>query len=88
MSLRKKALRLGATDFGPSRAKGKKWYVVYNNKRINFGATGMSDFTIHKDKERQRLYKARHGLIRLKDGRLAHKVKTSASFWSWWILWS
>ena len=78
----------GASDFGPSKAKGKKWYVVYDSRRINFGAAGMSDYTIHKDKERQRLYKARHGSIRLKDGRLAYKVKTSPAYWSYWILWS
>ncbi len=86
-TLRKKALRLGATEFGPSRAKGKKYYVVYNGRRINFGAQGMSDFTIHKDPERRRRYRARHGKIRLKDGRLAYKVKTSSAYWSWNLLW-
>ncbi len=86
-TLRKKALRLGATEFGPSRAKGKKYYVVYNGRRINFGSSLHSDFTIHKDPERRRLYRARHGKIRLKDGRLAYKTKTSASYWSWNLLW-
>ncbi len=86
-SLRKKALRLGASEFGPSRAKGKKWMVKYKGKTISFGARGMSDYTIHKDPERRRRYRARHGAIRLKDGRLAYKVKTSPSFWSYNLLW-
>jgi len=87
MSLRKKALQLGATEFGPSKAKGKKYYVIYDGRRINFGAAGMSDYTIHKDEDRRRRYRARHGTIRLKDGRLAYKVKTSPAYWSWNLLW-
>ena len=83
-----KAKRLGATEFGPSRSKGKKYYVIYNGKRINFGAANMSDFTIHKDKDRRDRYRARHGKIKLKDGRLAYKVKTSPAFWSWRLLWN
>jgi len=88
MSKRAKALRLGATDFGVSKAKGKKYYVIYAGKRINFGAKGMSDFTIHKDKKRRDRYRARHSKIRKKDGGLAYKDRRSASFWSWRILWS
>lgn len=86
-TLRAKALKLGASEFGRSRAKDKKWYVVYRGKRINFGARGMSDFTIHQDKARRQRYRARHGAIRLKDGRLAYKVKTQAAFWGYHILW-
>jgi len=86
-SLRKKAISHGATEFGLSRAAGKKYYIKYQGKRINFGAAGMSDYTIHKDEDRRRRYRARHGSIRLKDGRLAYKVKSQAAYWSWWILW-
>lgn len=86
--LRAKALKLGATEFGQSNAKGKKYYVIYQDKKINFGAKGMSDYTIHKDLERRRRYRARHSKIKLKDGRYAYKVKTSASFWSWNLIWT
>ena len=86
-ALRRRALNLGATEFGPSRSKNKKYYIIYENKRINFGAKGMSDFTIHKDKDRRDRYRARHGQIKLRDGRLAYKVKTSPAFWSWRLLW-
>jgi len=86
-NLKNKAISLGASDFGQSRAKNKKYYVIYNGKRINFGAAGMSDFTIHKDKARRERYRARHSKIKLKDGRLAYKVKESPSYWSWNLLW-
>ena len=82
-----KAKRLGASEFGVSKVKGKKFYVIYNGKRINFGASGMSDFTKHKDPERRKRYRARHGKIKKKDGKLAYKDKSSPSFWSWHLLW-
>jgi hypothetical protein len=88
MSLQLKAKKLGASEFGISKAKGKKYYVIYKGKRINFGAKGMSDYTIHKDKARRDRYRARHSKIKLKDGRLAYKVKESPAFWSYRILWS
>ena len=86
-NLRSKALSLGATEFGPSKAKDKKYYVIYNGKRINFGAAGMSDFTIHKDPERRQRYRARHMAIKNKQGQLVYKLKTSPSFWSLNLLW-
>lgn len=85
--LKQKASSHGATEMGVSRAKGKKYYVIYNNKRINFGAKGMSDFTIHKDKARRDRYRKRHGKIKLRDGSLAYKSKTSPAYWSWHLLW-
>ena len=86
-NLRVKAMKLGATEFGPSKAKGKKYYVIYNNRRINFGAKAMSDFTIHKDPERRKKYRARHGKIKTKSGILAYKDKSRAAYWSWHLLW-
>lgn len=86
-NLRAKAIRLGATEFGPSKAKGKKYYVIYNGKRINFGAKGMSDFTIHKDPDQRARYRKRHGTIKTKTGTLAYKDKSRPAFWSWHILW-
>ena len=40
----------------------KKWmvYVEPPGKTIHFGAKGMSDYTIHKDKDRKMRYIARH----------------------------
>ena len=85
--LRKKAISLGATDFRKSKKKGKKYDVIYKGKVVSFGSKGMSDFTIHKDKARRDRYRARHSKIKLKDGRLAYKVKTQPAFWSWNLTW-
>ena len=86
--LQKKAMNLGATDFGRSKAKGKKFYVIYNGLRINFGADGYSDFTKHKDVGRQRAWWARHSKIKDKQGRRVINDKNSASYWASRLLWS
>ena len=50
-------------------AKNKKWKAVFSHyvdgklkiiKTVQFGAEGMSDYTIHKDKERRAAYRKRH----------------------------
>jgi hypothetical protein len=88
MTLKTKALNLGADAFKTSTRKGKKYMVLYNGKTIHFGAKGMSDYTIHRDKDRRDRYRARHSKIKLKNGKPAYKVKTSPAFWSWHLLWS
>ncbi len=41
----------------PSDKPEKKYYIITkDNKRVYFGAAGMSDFTIHKDEERKQRY--------------------------------
>ena len=72
--LKQKALSLGATEFGQSNMKGKRFYVRYLGKKIHFGAKGGQTFLDHTK-------------IRDKQGRLVHKLKTSPSFWSKTILW-
>jgi hypothetical protein len=46
--LKYKALELGASDLGLSQVKTKKYYVIYNEKKINFGSAhmGKRDWTI------------------------------------------
>jgi hypothetical protein len=83
-----KALSLGATDFGYSKVMGKKYFVIYNGKKINFGASGYSDFTKHKDPKRKARYRARHSKILNKEGKPAYKDKTSPAYWSWNLLWN
>lgn len=85
--LRTKAISLGASDFGVSRAKNKKYYVIYKGKRINFGDRRYEDYTSHRDNKRKESYHKRHKAIKLKDGSLAYKNKNKASFWSMRILW-
>ncbi len=45
----------------PSDKPEKKYYIITkDNKRVYFGAAGMSDFTIHKDEDRKNRYIKRH----------------------------
>ena len=68
----------------PKKDKKLKAVFTYDNKKTrttHFGAKGMSDYTIHKDKERRKLYRARHK----KD--LKTKDYTRAGYLSYYILW-
>ena len=85
--LKARALRYGATAFGLSTAKGKRFFVVYKGKRINFGSKIGKAFIDHRDNTIKRAWQARHSKIRLKDGRLAHKVKSSPAWWAYHLLW-
>lgn len=69
-----------------STKPGKKLQAVFTRdngrtKTTHFGAAGMDDYTITKDKERRRLYRERHK----KD--LTTKDPTRAGFLSYYILW-
>ena len=59
----------------------KKYYIEHAHKKIYFGAAGFSDYTMHKDPERKRLYIQRHG-------KEDWKHLNSAGFWSRWLLWN
>ena len=70
----------------PSTKPNKKLMAVFTKdngrtKTTHFGAKGMDDYTITKDKERRRLYRERHK----KD--LTTKDPTRAGFLSYYILW-
>ena len=84
--LNKKALALGATELGVSDVKNKKYYVIYNGKKINFGSRTGKSFLDHRDEAKRTAWRARHSKI-LKNGKPAYKNKESPSFWSWSILW-
>ena len=43
-----------------STRKDKKLMAVFPDRTVHFGAAGMSDYTIHKDKERKQRYIDRH----------------------------
>ena len=85
--LRAKALNLGATEFGPSRVKGKRLYVIYDGKRINFGSDVGSTFIDHGDKIKRKNWYARHSQIKNKSGEYVINLKTSPDFWAAKILW-
>ena len=84
--LDKKAKKLGATEFGLSKTKNKRFYVVYDKKIINFGSSVGKAFIDHHDEKKRDAWQSRHSKI-LKNGKPAYKNKESPSFWSWSILW-
>jgi hypothetical protein len=72
-------------------AKNKKWKAVFSHyvdkklkiiKTVQFGSEGMSDFTIHKDKERKQRYLDRHRK------RENWNDPMTAGALSRWILWN
>jgi hypothetical protein len=62
----------------------KKYMVNIDDKMIHFGASGMSDFTIHKDPKRKERYIKRH---QKRENWTIKGIKT-AGFWSRWLLWN
>jgi hypothetical protein len=73
-------------SFRKLRGNNKKYEIVFNKngKKITrkFGAAGMSDFTIHKDKMRREKYISRHR----KD--LGTNDPTKPGYLSMFILWN
>lgn len=65
--------------------KKKKFRVIFEDKsKVDFGAAGYSDYTIHKDPNRMKRYLARH---QAREDWTKSGIKT-AGFWSRWLLWS
>ncbi len=58
-----------------------KYTVVIDGKKINFGAAGYSDFTIHKDGKRRLAYIKRHQANEYWSNPL------TAGWWSRYLLW-
>lgn len=64
----------------------KKWRVLFEDgSHVDFGQKGYSDFTIHKNPIRMRLYIKRHGRM---GETWSRKGIKSAGFWARWLLWS
>jgi hypothetical protein len=85
--LQKKAFDLGATEFGKSKRKDKKYYVIYEGKKINFGSATGQTFLDHKDEKKKENWKKRHSKIVDKDGVPFYTKKNSAEHWSYYLLW-
>jgi hypothetical protein len=70
----------------PSTKSGKKMMATFENKEngrqsvTHFGAAGMDDYTIKKDKEQRQRYRSRHKNDNLSNPR-------SPGSLSWHILW-
>ena len=72
-----------ASDLYISNRKNNKFCVINpnTNKKIHFGNINYQDYTYHQDKERLRKFKIRNN-------NWATAPKYSASYLSYWILWS
>ena len=74
-------------DIRRSTNSNKKLMAIFNDdsgkkiKTVHFGASGMSDYTKHKDDERKKLYLARH-----KKNENWNNYMTPGSL-SRWVLW-
>tara|TARA_R110001592_G_scaffold51_2_gene277 strand:- start:2037 stop:2342 length:306 start_codon:yes stop_codon:yes gene_type:complete len=66
--------------------KGPKKFRVTleNGKKVEFGAKGYSDYTLHGDYDRMQRYLARH---KKRENWSKNGIDT-AGFWSRWLLWS
>lgn len=76
-----------------SSRKDKKWMVTSDDGIVtHFGASGYSDYTLHKDAERKCSYIKRHGGKRCNSKTSSTENWTrsgidTAGFWSRWLLW-
>jgi len=64
-----------------SPLKTKKFRIIINDKHVDFGALGYSDYTLHKDEDRKNRYINRH---RKNEN---WNDYYSAGYWSRWLLW-
>lgn len=65
-------------------AKKKFRVFLPDGRKVDFGAKGYSDYTIHKDEARMKRYLVRHQ----KRENWSKSGVATAGFWSRWILWS
>ena len=66
------------------KANKKCFIITKDNKKVYFGASGYSDFTIHKDEARKQRYINRH---KNNEDWTKSGIDT-AGFWSRWLLWN
>jgi hypothetical protein len=85
--LKTKALNLGATSFGLSSKKNKKYVVVYEGKKIDFGSSNGKTYIDHNDDKKRKAWIARHSMIFNKDVDRVIDLDTSPSYWSKRLLW-
>lgn len=66
-------------------SKKKFRAILEDGRTVDFGASGYSDYTKHKNPSRMRLYVTRHGGGKENWGMSGI---ATAGFWSRWYLWS
>jgi hypothetical protein len=84
--LRTKALNLGADEFGIAKGK-KRYYVIYEGKKISFGSSEGKTYIDHNDDKKRKAWIARHSMIFNKDADRVIDLDTSPSYGSKRLLW-
>ena len=82
-NLNQKTQRFGATSFGLSKTKNKRFYVIYDSHIIHVGSKFGSTYIGHKDINKKMNWRARHSRI-LKNG---YPGKDSLEYWNWNLTW-
>ena len=86
--LRNKAIKLGATDFGRSNKPGKRFFVEYKDKKIDFGSDSRETFFDTPDTQKRKAWYSRHSKnINSKTGKKFINEKTSGLYWASRLLW-
>lgn len=67
-----------------TNSRFKYFIITPTGHKVNFGASGYEDFTIHKDPERKQRYIIRHQ----KRENWDKSGINTAGFWSRWLLWN
>ena len=70
--------------YAANDGKHKYYIITESGRKVYFGATGYSDFTIHKDEARKERYIERHK----KNENWSKSGLDTPGFWSKWYLWS
>lgn len=71
-----------------STRSNKKFMVIVDNKKIHFGANGMSDYPKHKDEARKIRYINRHKKREAKFWKHTKANLLRPSYWSRWYSWN
>lgn len=78
------------TQLEISKVKNKRFAIIKDGKRINFGVwpySAAGTYLDHQDNKIRLAWRARHSKIVLKDGRKAYLVPGTAEYYAWNILW-
>jgi hypothetical protein len=84
--LRNKSLNMGADEFGIGRGL-KRYYVIYDGKKISFGSSMGKTYIDHNDDRKRKAWLARHSMIFNKHADRVIDLDTSPSYWSKRLLW-
>ena len=87
-SLYNKAIKHGASDFGISNNMNKRYYVIYNDRKINFGSKHGHTYIDHHNNDIRKAWIARHSKIKNHSNQYVINLKTSPSYWSFHLLWT